>query len=58
MSFKVGQKVKARTMRNTREVEGTVSKCEKKDNGDWLTITPKDKDEKSFKTRAGCVTAL
>ena len=54
--FKKGQKVTARTMRGTRNVKGTISSVTKAHNGEWIEITPDDKNEKSFRTRPACVT--
>ncbi|WP_406626136.1 hypothetical protein [Acidovorax sp. SDU_ACID1] len=54
--LKKGQRVKARTMRGTREVAGTITEVSAASNGKWVTIKPDNKDEKPFMTRPGCVT--
>jgi len=45
--FKKGQKVTARTMRGNRSVKGTISSVTKAHNGEWIEITPDDKNEKA-----------
>ena len=54
--FKKGQKVTARTMRGRRNVQGPICSVTKAPNGEWIEITPDDKNEKSFRTRPACVT--
>ena len=54
--LKKGQKVTASTIGGARNVRGTISSVTKAHNGEWIEITPDDKNEKSFRTRPACVT--